>query len=65
MQAFLVANISSRLIGFHKKYGLKLDAVGGEHKINRERFLELSDRAVAAGAWSRNGWQAERNPHNK
>ena len=42
MQVFLVANISSRLIGFHEKYGSKLEAVGDEHKIKRERSLELS-----------------------
>ena len=62
MQAFLVANISSRLIGFHEKYGSKLEAVGDEHKIKRERFLELPRRRRA---WSRDGWQAARNPHNK
>ena len=57
MQAFLVANISSRLNGFHEKYGSKLEAVGDEHKIKRERFLELSDRAVAARGHEMDGRQ--------
>ena len=57
MQAFLVADISSRLIGFHEKYGSKLEAVGDEHKIKRERFLEVSYRAVAARGHETDGRQ--------